>query len=75
MLNEAGIRSLMSVQNGIEVIVRQNLEAAFYFLLNHTDEQKMFLIDQDYINLLTGRAEAHLVETAPKDVKILKKKL
>lgn len=76
ILAEAGIEPPLTVPEGIEVTVRKSKEdAIFYFILNHTQDQKMFVIDAPMINLLNGEEEKDMVKLSGKDVKILKRQI
>lgn len=73
VLEEAGVRAPMTVPKGVEVALRQNHGDDYYFVLNHTDRQKMFVVSGDYKDLLTGKSEAGMIALPARGVKILKK--
>lgn len=72
VLSSAQVTALMHVPEGVEVSTRENETARYYFILNHTDQEKRFAIDREYKELLVGVQEKQIVKLAPKDVKILK---
>lgn len=62
----------LSVPEDVEVTVRESHNIKYYFILNHSDTEKMFAIDPIFVDLLTGREGSRLIKLAPRDVKILR---
>ncbi|MDD9147954.1 beta-galactosidase [Sporolactobacillus sp. CQH2019] len=62
----------MAVPEGVEVTVRESKTAGYYFILNHTDQEKRFVLEGEYEDLLTGTREKQLITLAARDVKVLK---
>ncbi|RYL95930.1 beta-galactosidase [Sporolactobacillus sp. THM7-4] len=73
ILSNAHAGAPINVPEGVEVTKRIKGSAEYYFILNHSGREKIFVIDQVYDELLTGLQEKQVVRIPPMGVKIYKK--
>ncbi|TGA98492.1 beta-galactosidase [Sporolactobacillus shoreae] len=74
IMTEAQVSAPLNVPEGVEVTVRESPSAKYYFILNHSDTEKMFVTDKEFVDLLTDRPASGIVQIKSMDVKILKSK-
>jgi Beta-galactosidase len=72
VMEEAEVQAPLTVPEGVEVSLRRNHGSDYYFVLNHTGQQKMFVVDAVYEDILTGRPESKMISLPAQGVKILK---
>ena len=68
-VREAGVNSLGTADDGVELAVRDNGSCSWLFVMNHTDEEKQYKVSADY-QMAAGRTAGHL---APFEAQILER--
>lgn len=76
LCKECGVTPILSTPEDIEVTKRINENGEFLFLLNHSEEKKVVVLDGSYQELISGRSYelGEQLELDKKDVGILLKR-
>lgn len=74
VLDEAGVKSRVTLPCGIEGTVRENEAYRYVFLLNHTLDEKEIIIEKDCVDLITGEKfeSKGIIKLSAKEIAILK---
>ena len=71
VLELAGIKPLLEVPTGVEVVERWQTEQRLLFVLNHSRSTQTVKLDKFYCDLLSDERKTGLVELKPNEVLIL----
>ncbi|GAK54622.1 beta-galactosidase [Candidatus Moduliflexus flocculans] len=71
LIKMAGIAPLMNVPQGIEVTERQQGRERLLFVMNHTDQPQVMMLEERYRNILNDQMLEGEISIAPRDVFIL----
>jgi beta-galactosidase len=72
ILEEQGIKGYDGLPNGVEVAKREKNEKDYYFVMNHTEEEKSVSLPfEGYKDVLSDEETEEMIKLKPFDVKIL----
>jgi len=73
ILKLRNVQTSLEVPEDVEITKRYDENNEFYFILNHSNDEKIIKLDDEYINLLTGKKVINQLILLGLDVAILKK--
>jgi beta-galactosidase len=72
LAGQQGVRSLLNTPDGVEVTCRGTAEVSWWFLLNHSSEQKRVDVPRTFLDVLSGHRVSDHIQLEPYGVAVLR---